>query len=258
MHRFGFEPSNNRQRVLLRDWFTLCRTGLSSQEMAFAVSAYDDCIADLDEQLGILIDELETRGVLKQTWVIIASDHGESFGEHPNIFCHGTSLYQTELHVPLLILPPAGTTITNRVVHDTVSLRDLAATVTDVSGQAADSPFPGASLARFWNGESVAGPSANPPPGSAPAELALPSIPPSRDLSSIPKTSWPLGSLTEGDWSYIRHEGAVYEELFHLGDDAKEQNNRAGAPGTETTLARMREALNRTTAGPLLPPRFSP
>ena len=40
--------------------------------------------------------------------MIITSDHGESFGEHAGVFCHGTSLYQTELHVPLLIIPPGG------------------------------------------------------------------------------------------------------------------------------------------------------
>ena len=48
----------------------------------------------------------ERRAILDRTWVIIAADHGESFGEHAGVFCHGTSLYQTELHVPLLIIPP--------------------------------------------------------------------------------------------------------------------------------------------------------
>ena len=73
-----------------------------------ARDAYDDCVADLDEQLGRLIDELDRRAVLDRTWVILAADHGESFGEHAGVFCHGTSLYQTELHVPLVIIPPGG------------------------------------------------------------------------------------------------------------------------------------------------------
>ena len=61
---------------------------------------------DLDEQLGRLVDELGRRGLREKTWVIVVADHGESFGEHDGVFCHGTSLYRTELHVPLLILPP--------------------------------------------------------------------------------------------------------------------------------------------------------
>ena len=71
--------------------------------------------------------------MLEQTWLIIASDHGESFGEHTGVFCHGTSLYQTELHVPLLIIPPGGSKA-KQVVKETVSLRDLPATIVDVLG----------------------------------------------------------------------------------------------------------------------------
>ena len=70
--------------------------------------AYDDCVADLDEQIGRLVDELERRGVLERTWVIVTADHGESFGEHPNEFWHGTSLYQPQRQVPLVIVPPRG------------------------------------------------------------------------------------------------------------------------------------------------------
>ena len=88
-----------------------------------------------------------------QTWVIITADHGESFGEHAGVFCHGTSLYQTELHVPLVIIPPGGSP-SKRVVTETVSLRNLAATIVDVLDLEAGSPFPGESLARFWDGSS--------------------------------------------------------------------------------------------------------
>jgi arylsulfatase A-like enzyme len=264
MHRFGSEPTNSRQRVLLYDWFQQCRTGISPAEIAFAVAAYDDCIGDLDEQLGRLIDELEARGILERTWLIVTSDHGESFGEHEKIFCHGTSLYQTELRVPLLIIPPGGAARA-KVVNDTVSLRDLAATVVDVTGQRAGSPFPGHSLARFWDTRATEGLVSNTAhsepdamSASAAAELALASVPPSRDLLAMPKSSWPRGELTLGEWSYIRYEGEVHEELFHLGHDPREQFNRAIDPKAEATLVRMREALGRITNGPLLPLRFSP
>ena len=136
-------------------------------DLPFVVDAYDDCIADLDEQIGKLIDELRRRGVLERTWLVIASDHGESFGEHPGVFCHGTSLYQTELHVPLVIVPPGGTA-EKRVVKETVSLRDLPATIVDLLDLEAGSPFPGTSLARYWD---PARPAA--PPTPAPSDPAL-------------------------------------------------------------------------------------
>ncbi len=152
IHRFGVAQPDERQREMIRRWGDLDKIRLASKDLPFAVDAYDDCIADLDEQIGKLLDKLRQRGVLDRTWLIIASDHGESFGEHTGVFCHGTSLYQTELHVPLLIIPPGGTA-TKHVVKETVSLRDLAATVVDVLGLKAGSPFPGSSLARHWEGK---------------------------------------------------------------------------------------------------------
>ena len=106
-HRFGRKLRTQREMDLIENWRTVEKSGLSAQEIAFMRDSYDDCIADLDEQLGRLIDELERRGVLDRTWLIVTSDHGESFGEQHGLFTHGTSLYQPQLHVPLVIVPPA-------------------------------------------------------------------------------------------------------------------------------------------------------
>ena len=149
MHRFGAVAIDNPTRDMIQQWPLLDKTTLSPKQIAFGIDAYDECVADLDEQLGVLFDELRRRGILDQTWLIVVADHGESFGEHEGIFCHGMSLYQTEVHVPLLIVPPGGAAEA-RVVKETVSLRDLAATVVDLLGMTAGSPIPGDSLARLW------------------------------------------------------------------------------------------------------------
>jgi arylsulfatase A-like enzyme len=187
--------------------------------------------------------------------VIIAADHGESFGEHPGVSRHGGSLYQTELHVPLVIIPPAGSS-SNQVVTKAVSLRDLAATVVDVLGFQAGSPFPGDSLARFWNKSS---PAALAEPAASDQTLSelVPVDPLNPDPSQLLEPRWPLAALTEGDWTYIRGEGDVREELFHLRVDAKELHNLAGDPAVRSTVERMRQALGRLTGGPLTPRRFN-
>jgi arylsulfatase A-like enzyme len=156
IHHFGVEPTDTRHQALIQYWWDLDKTRLEPQDLALAVDAYDDCIADLDEHFGSLFDELKRRGVLERTWLIIASDHGESFGEHAGVFCHGSSLYQRELHVPLLIIPPGGGT-TKQVVTETASLRDVAATIVDVLGLEASSPIPGSSLAQFLGWDSAGG-----------------------------------------------------------------------------------------------------
>ncbi len=259
IRRFGVAPRDLRESDLIQNWWPRDKRGLSELEIGFVRDSYDDCVANLDEQLGRLIDDLGRSGVRDRTWVIVASDHGESFGEHAGVFCHGTSLYQTELHVPLLILPPAGRP-SGRVVKKTVSLRDLAATVVDVVGLDGDSPFPGESLARLWD-ESRDSPAEPPAPTAAGRALAevVPNDPlQNPDRSRWLEPHWPLAALTEGDWSYIRREGDVHEELFHLGDDPKETRNLAGDPSVQPQLKEMRGSLSQLTAGPLTPQRFHP
>ena len=88
--------------------------------------------------------------------MIITADHGESFGEHPGVFWHGTSLYQTRAPCPAADHPARGRPpVEPASVTETVSLRDLAATIVDVAGLQGGSPFPGESLARFWNGSTA-------------------------------------------------------------------------------------------------------
>jgi len=258
LQRFGTRPRNYHEADLIKNWWVLDKKRLSPQDLALARDTYDSCIAHIDEYLGRLFDELARRGTLERTWVIIASDHGESFGEHAGVYCHGTSLYQTELHVPLVIIPPAGSP-SHRVVNETVSLCDLAATVVDIAGLKAPSPFPGKSLSRFWKDSSDSRPATAEPAASGPALAeVVPNDPMDPDPARLLKPRWPLAALTGDDWSYIRREGDVHEELFHVREDAQEQHNLVDDPASRPVLQRMREALSQLTAGPLTPRRFNP
>jgi arylsulfatase A-like enzyme len=251
IHRFGSKPVTDRELDLIENWQSVEKQGLSLQEVAFVRDAYDDCVADLDERLGLLIDELDRRGILEQTWLIITSDHGESFGEHPNVFKHGGSLYQTEVHVPLLIVPP-GRGTAKREIAETVSLRDLPATILDLLGIKSGSPFPGASLARFWNG-TAAPTTAEPLLSELVATDRL-----NPDPSELLRTRRAVSSLAEGDWVYIRREGVVEDELYNLRDDPHEMNNLAADPNWRTQREHLRATMDRMTGGPLTRDRFRP
>jgi arylsulfatase A-like enzyme len=251
IHRFGIQPIDARESDMIENWWPMDKRAISPGDIAFAHNAYDDCVADLDEELGRLFDKLGQRAVLDTTWVIIAGDHGESFGEHAGVFCHGTSLYQTELHVPLVIIPPGGSP-SKRVVTETVSLRNLAATIVDVLDFETGSTFPGKSLARFWD---EASPS---PPADQTLSEVVPIDPVNPDPLKMVKPHWPLAAVNEGGWTYIRREGDVHEELFHLRVDAKESRNLAGSPDASPELELMRGSLSGLTAGPLTRERFNP
>jgi arylsulfatase A-like enzyme len=249
VYRFGSAPKDERQRELITRWGDLDKTRVSPNDLPFVVDSYDDCIADLDEQIGRLVDKLKKQGILDHTWLIVASDHGESFGEHPGVFCHGSSLYQTEIHVPLIIVPPGGRA-TPAIVTETVSLRDLAATIADILNLQQGSPLPGQSLAKHWS---------NQPPTTSDLALAevLPGLTSYRDANGLPKKSWPVAALSDGTWSYIRGKASNPEELFNLQTDRAEQRNLARDPALQPILDRLRKSLVKLTNGPLTPDRFN-
>ena len=105
-------------------------------------------------------------------------------------------------------------------------------------------------------------PSSGPPGPDESGEAALSELVPNETLApGAPVSSgrpWPLAALTEGGWSYIRREGEVREELYHLPDDPREQKNVAASASGRPRLERMREALSGLTHGPLTPDRFNP
>ena len=205
-----------------------------------ALDAYDNCIAYMDEQIGVLLGELQRRGVLDDTLVVIVSDHGEGFGEH-ELFDHGESLYNTELDVPLLIVPPLKNR-TERVVRQFVSLRDLPATIVDLVGQRADSPFPGHSLADLWRESDLA--TGGGTPSEAFSELVGAS-PRNCNMGRSPANRGPMISLAEGDFVYIRNEGDGAEELFNERVDPRQLSNRVGLESMRPELDRFRKRTAR-------------
>jgi arylsulfatase A-like enzyme len=257
VHRFGAKPLNRGESAVINNWLKLAQTGPTPRQIQFARDSYDDCVADQDEQIGCLLDELAGRSLLERTWVIVTGDHGESFGEQPGIYWHGTSLYQAQLHVPLVIVPPAAGPAPRRVQHAT-SLRDVPATIVDILGLQSGSPFPGTTLARFWKGapSSASDHAAN-------AEPVLSEVVPLTSFDPDPgqwvqKPRWPSAALTDDEWSYIRHEESAREELFRVREDAGERHDLAANPAMKPVLERLRQSLSQLTAGPLTPQRFKP
>src|SRR5262249_14267814 len=135
LHRWNWDPAMGHRPLA---------PAIVQEEM----DAYDGSLVYLDHQLGLLFDQLRTRGLLDNTIVVVTADHGEEFGEH-RVFDHGNSLYYASVHVPLIISfaghVPAGVRVTEQV-----SLRDIAATVLSLSGSQ-EKLLPGEPLTHFWN-----------------------------------------------------------------------------------------------------------
>jgi Sulfatase len=78
------------------------------------VDLYDGAIRYTDQAVGHLLDGLRARGLLDHTMVVVTSDHGEELFDHGSFF-HGQSLYDEQLHVPLIVRLPGGTAAGTRV-----------------------------------------------------------------------------------------------------------------------------------------------
>lgn len=95
-----------RDPGLPRQWEGLERSKASPEAIrTHVVAQYDSELRYLDVHLGRLFDALERNGRLDDTIVVITSDHGEALGEHGN-HTHGSSLYDEEIRVPLVIYDP--------------------------------------------------------------------------------------------------------------------------------------------------------
>jgi arylsulfatase A-like enzyme len=237
--RFSSASRREAQLELLRHWKGIDKLTVSVSDLDLAFDAYDDCLAYLDARIGELCEELQRRGILDQTLLVITADHGESFGEHGQ-FMHGESLYSSETHVPLLIVPPGGRHRTVEI--ETVSLRDLPATIVDLVGLAAESPFPGRSLARIRADSPDHERMVN--PDGVMSELSSPN--PSRpNQRRSPAHRGPLFSLAEGEYLYIRNEGDGSEELFNEREDPAEAHNLAADSIMRPVVERMRSRLDQ-------------
>jgi arylsulfatase A-like enzyme len=216
--RFGIGPKVRRDFEFLLDYFAVDKGKSPARDIRMARDCYEDCIAYLDEQLGRLLGDLERQGLLANTDVMITSDHGEAFGNN-GFLGHCFSVNLDEIAVPLVILSP-GAPAGRKVTHP-VSLRDLPATVVDRLGLSAGSPFPGRSLAVYWDL----------PPRPAPPDITTPAFSEQVNKTEPHPQPGPWGmppgfqmSIVSSNHHYIR-DGAGQERLYNLVNDWFEHIN---------------------------------
>jgi N-sulfoglucosamine sulfohydrolase len=101
-------------------------------------------VEHVDNHLGKMLTELEKRGLLENTIVIVTSDHGMPF---PRVKGYA---YEDANHIPLAIRWPAGIKKADRVIEDFVNFTDIAPTILDLAGIPQDesgmAPISGKSL----------------------------------------------------------------------------------------------------------------
>ncbi len=233
-------PLTHDEKILMRNWWQMEQADIGPEEMRLARACYDSMIHYLDRQMGRLLDGLEAYGLRDNTIVIITSDHGEHFGEH-GLCYHGNSVYRPLVHVPLIIgwtnRLPAGVR-----VDQPVTLRDLAATVVDLTAAENGSVLPGNSLAACWRGD-------RPLPDGGTSPLYTTTNPhPRMDIfphhRQSPATRGPQHALLEND-KYVIRFGDDQREMYDFATDPQEETNLADVEQYHGELDRIGNSLQR-------------
>lgn len=192
--------------------------------------SYDEYIADVDADLGVFLDDLERKGILDTTYVIITSDHGQLFerGETG----HNTALmYDSVIHIPLLISAPGQSQ--RKDVHAPTSNTDLLPTLVSLADQEPSLGAEGKLLPEFGGMEdwdrSVFSMVAKTNSAFAPIKIASVSM-----LKGTKKLIYYMGY---GDFDKV-------SELYDLENDPDEMTDLASVD--VPTASRMRDELLAT------------
>ncbi len=195
---------------------------------------YDEFILYCDDEFGRLYQQLESSGLLENSWLVLTSDHGEMFER--GISGHSTdTLYQPLVRVPLMIFEPGRKT--GMDIFDYTSGVDVLPTLAYVTGQKAPN----------WSEGTVLPPFA---PGAMPPRNVY--IPQARENEKY-------GPLTQASIMLVREDYKLHYyfgypqvpsgglvRLFNLKSDPEEMSDLAQAkPGVTDEL--LHELKSRLT-----------
>ena len=118
---------------------------LSAEEEAKYGKGYNGELRYIDHVIGGFWDYLSAHGLVNKSLIVFTSDHGEGLGDHGET-THGFFIYQSTLHVPLIIHWPAGKAPMAERVDTPATLLDLSPTILDAVRLPVPQAMQGASM----------------------------------------------------------------------------------------------------------------
>lgn len=105
---------------------------------------YDGEVRYMDREVGRVLEWLRQERLYDQALIVFTADHGEEFQEHGG-WDHGLTLYEEQIHVPLIVKYPGGERA-GQVITDLARALDIAPTILDVAGLPIPAAMQGRSL----------------------------------------------------------------------------------------------------------------
>jgi hypothetical protein len=191
----------------------------TNDEWKKTIHAYDAEVAQMDAQLGLVLDEMDRQNLWANTVVVFWSDHGQHLGEHEGTWLKNT-LFEESLHVPLIVCVPGKSA---GQCSRLVELVDLYPTLTELCKLPPPANMEGTSFARLIDSPTLIWKRAVFSQVKRTAKITGRSI----RTPQYRYTSWPTAG----------------EELYDHNADLHEYTNLAKNPQYATTLNQMRTIL---------------
>jgi len=216
-------------------------TELTWEDWATYIRYYYALTTLIDDQIGRIVDHLQTRRLLDRTVIVFAADHGESLGDHGGLYNKGWTHFEETLRIPLVIRMPEGTG-SGTVSQQLVSLVDLYPTILELAGLGSEASHRGRRLSWQWpyrDTESVDGRSVLPLVRGQETEWRDSVVVEFHGLANTPYT---MRTIRRGRHKY-GYNFAAADELYDLGEDPYEMVNRVEDPAYADALNDMRLRL---------------
>ena len=116
------------------DYLALCQNHsnshlLTDEYVAKGARQYYGMVSLIDQKISEIVQVLEDRGMLENTWILYSADHGEMLGDH-NLMAK-MNFYKSSVQIPAIIRPP--TRMEGKVENGLVESIDLTATILDIA-----------------------------------------------------------------------------------------------------------------------------
>ena len=141
----GIHPLVDRARTI-----EACSAPTDPTAMSRLRSQYFGMVSEVDDQLGRVLDHLDSTGQDRDTLVVVTADHGEQLGDHGLIQKLG--FYESSYAIPCIIRAPGRAGPAGRVVEEFTEAVDLLPTLAELLGQEVPIQCDGASLVPFLDG----------------------------------------------------------------------------------------------------------
>ncbi|MGB5865013.1 MAG: sulfatase-like hydrolase/transferase [Sulfitobacter sp.] len=203
------------------------------------IPAYMGLIKQCDDQLGRLLDHLEAADTLKDTMIVLTSDHGDYLGDHwlgeKDLF------HEQSVKVPMIIFDPRSSADATRGTTSDALVEsiDLAATFVEAAGgEVPDHIIEGRSLLPWLRGETPEW------RDFVVSEYDYSATPQCEKLGLEPRDAR-LFMIFDGRYKLMHAEGGLRPMLFDLQEDPDEFHDLSKASTPHPAMAPLYDHLAR-------------